>query len=356
MTELVIAVGFAIVVSACCSLFEAVLYSVPLRHIESLYREGDRAGKIFKEMRADIEKPIAAILSLNTVANTAGAAIAGSAAVAVFGSHRIALFSTLFTLAILLFSEIIPKTAGVVYGKRLMPPVAYGLKALVWLMIPWIWLSGLVTRIISRRKPEDPITGEELRIMVNLSRRSGGITMHQETAIENMLTLQRKTAKEVMTPRTVIFSLPVDLTLEQARAASEKWEHSRFPVYGRDPEDVVGVVLAKELFMALCAGKPDMKISELLRPVHFVVETAPLNLVLMDFLERREHMFVVIDEYGGLSGLITLEDILEEIIGREIVDESDQVADKQVLARNRRRKLSKKPGAKAPRDRESAGK
>jgi CBS domain containing-hemolysin-like protein len=141
--------------------------------------------------------------------------------------------------------------------------------------------------------------------MVNLSRRSGGITMHQETAIENVLTLQRKTAKEVMTPRTVIFSLPVDLTLEQARDASEKWEHSRFPVYGRDPEDVVGVVLAKELFMALCAGRRDMKISELLRPVHFVVETAPLNLVLMDFLERREHMFIVIDEYGGLSGLIT---------------------------------------------------
>jgi CBS domain containing-hemolysin-like protein len=159
MTELVIAVGFALVVSACCSLFEAVLYSVPLRHIERLYREGNRAGKIFKEMRADIERPIAAILSLNTVANTAGAAVAGSAAVAVFGSHRIALFSALFTLAILLLSEIIPKTAGVVYGKRLMPPVAYGLKALVWLMIPAIRLSGLVTRIISRRKPEDPITG-----------------------------------------------------------------------------------------------------------------------------------------------------------------------------------------------------
>lgn len=340
MTELIIAVGFAIVVSGCCSLFEAVLYSVPLRHVESLHREGRKSGRLFKEMRRDIERPIAAILSLNTIANTAGAAVAGSAAAVVFGSHRIALFSAFFTLAILLFSEIIPKTAGVVYGKRLIPPVAYGLKALVLLMTPAIWLSGLVTRIISRRKPEDPITDDDLRIMVNLSRRSGGITVHQETAIENVLTLQSKTAKEVMTPRTVIFSLPADLTLEQAGSASDKWEHSRFPVYRNNQEDILGIVFTKELFMALCAGKKDLTLAELLRPVHFVAETAPLNRVLMEFLERREHMFVVIDEYGGLSGLITLEDILEEILGREIIDESDQVADKQALARKRRKKLS----------------
>lgn len=340
MTELIIAVGFAIVVSGFCSLFEAVLYSVPLRHVESLHREGRKSGRFFKEMRRDIERPIAAILSLNTIANTAGAAVAGSAAAVVFGSHRVALFSALFTLAILLFSEIIPKTAGVVYGKRLIPPVAYGLKALVLLMTPAIWLSGLVTRIISRRKPQDPITDDDLRIMVNLSRRSGGITVHQETAIENVLTLQSKTAKEVMTPRTVIFSLPGDLTLEQAGAASDKWEHSRFPVYRNNQEDILGIVFTKELFMALCAGKKDLPLAELLRPVHFVAETAPLNGVLMEFLERREHMFVVIDEYGGLSGLITLEDILEEILGREIIDESDQVADKQALARNRRKKLS----------------
>ena len=347
MTELLIAVSFAIVVSGCCSLFEAVLYSVPLRSVESLYREGKKSGKFFKEMREDIEKPIAAILSLNTIANTAGAAVAGSAAMVVLGSHRIALFSAFFTLAILLFSEIIPKTAGVVYGKRLIPAVAYGLKALVWLMVPAIWLSSLVTRLISREKQEDAITGQELLIMANLSRKSGGITIQQETAIENVLTLHSKTAKEVMTPRTVIFSLPEDLTLEQAKAASDRWEHSRFPVYGSDPENIVGIVLTKELFMALSAGRSEERISELLRPVHFVVETAPLNRVLIEFLERREHMFVVIDEYGGLSGIVTLEDILEEIIGREIIDESDQVADKQAMARARRKKLSTKLEEKA---------
>jgi CBS domain containing-hemolysin-like protein len=341
MTELVTAIGFAIIISGCCSLFEAVLYSVPLRHIESLSREGKKAGKIFKEIRTHIEKPIAAILSLNTIANTAGAAVAGSAAAAVFGNHRIALFSAFFTLAILLFSEIIPKTAGVVYGQKLISPVAYSLRFLIWIMAPAIWLSGLVTRIIARKKLEDQITDQELRVMVNLSRRSGGITLQQENAIENVLTLQSKIAREVMTPRTVIFSLPEDLSLEQAQKVSEKWEHSRFPVYGNDPEDISGIVFTKELFMALSTGKTEIKLSELSKPVHFVAETARLNRVLMEFLERKEHMFVVIDEYGGLSGLITLEDILEEILGREIMDESDQVADKQALARARRGKSAK---------------
>jgi CBS domain containing-hemolysin-like protein len=144
-----------------------------------------------------------------------------------------------------------------------------------------------------------------------------------------------------MTPRTVIFSLPGSLSLEQARNASEKWEHSRFPVYGKDPEDVSGIVFTKELFMALSEGRAQMKLSDLMKPLHFVAETARLDRVLVEFLERKEHMFVVIDEYGGLSGLITLEDILEEILGREIMDESDQVADKQALARARRKKSAK---------------
>jgi CBS domain containing-hemolysin-like protein len=137
-----------------------------------------------------------------------------------------------------------------------------------------------------------------------------------------------------------VFSLSEHLTLEEAKETPEKWEHSRFPVYDQDPEDVVGMVLTKELFMALAGGKTDMHLTELMRPVHFVVETAGLNNVLMEFLESRQHLFVVLDEYGGLSGLVSLEDILEEILGREIIDESDEVADKRELARQRRRRLT----------------
>ncbi len=340
MTELVLAVGVAIFISAGCSLFEAVLYSVPMRHIEALDQAGKTSGKIFKKMRRNVERPITAILSLNTIAHTAGAAVAGSAAAAVFGHEWLGYFAGFFTLAILIFSEIIPKTAGVVYGRSLLSPVAYCLKTLVLLMAPAIWLSSLVTRLIARDKTEDAVTAKEIRAMARSSLRTGGIKPYQEKIIERILTLQNKKVKDVMTPRTVVFSLSEHLTLEEASGNVEKWEHSRFPVYDEGMEDVVGVVLTKELFIALREGKEDIHLTELMRPAHFVAEAATLNSVLMEFLGSRQQLFVVLDEYGGLSGLISLEDILEEILGREIVDESDMVMDKRALARQRRQRLT----------------
>lgn len=344
MIELIVAVGFAVFVSAACSLFEAVLYSVPIRHIETMVQGGKPGGKIFKKMRANVERPVAAILSLNTIANTVGAAFAGSAASVVFGYEWLGYFSAAFTLTILIFSEIIPKTAGLVYGRTLIPLIAYPLAWLVWLMTPVIWLSGLITRLIARGKTEESITSEEIQVMASLSLRKGGIQSYQNRAIENILTLQDKTIKDVMTPRTVVFSLSEHLTLEQAGEKKTRWEHSRFPVYDSDIEDVVGIVLTKEVFISLADGKKGMHLTELMRPVHFVVETARLNAVLMDFLELKQHLFVVLDEYGGLAGVISLEDILEEILGREIIDESDEVADKRHLARQRRSMLVAKSG------------
>ena len=340
MTELVIAVSLAILISAVCSLFEAVLYSVPTRHIEAMAQAGKSSGKIFKKMRLNVERPITAILSLNTIANTAGAAIAGSAAAAVFGHQYLGYFAAFFTLAILVLSEIIPKTAGVVYGRSMVSPVAHLLTGLVWFMAPVIWLSSLVTRLIVRGKTEEAVTAEEIRVMARASLRTGGIKPYQEQIIDNILTLQNKMVKDVMTPRTVVFSLSEHITLEEASGKPKKWEHSRFPVYDEDMEDVVGVVLTKELFIALAEGKKDMHLTELMQPVHFVAETARLNTVLIEFLESKQHLFVVLDEYGGMSGLVTLEDILEEILGREIVDESDEVTDKRALARQRRKKLA----------------
>jgi len=335
MTELILAVSLAVSISAVCSLFEAVLYSVPLGHIEAMVQAGKPGGRILKNLRRHVERPISAILSLNTIANTAGAAFAGAAAAAVFGNQWLGYFSALFTLAILLFSEIIPKTAGVVYGRSLVAVVAYPLHGLVWIMTPAIWLSGLVTRLISRGKREEAITAEEIQVMARLSRRTGGILFYQEQTIERILTLQEKMAKDVMTPRTVIFSLSEHLTLQEAIAAAGGWEHSRIPVYDHGIEDVVGVVHTREILIALSEGNKDKRLAELMRPVHFVAETAKLNEVLSEFLELRQHLFPVIDEYGGLSGLISLEDILEEILGREIVDESDEVTDKRELARRK---------------------
>jgi CBS domain containing-hemolysin-like protein len=342
MIELIVAVGFAILISAGCSLFEAVLYAVPTRQVETMVQAGRPSGNIFRSLRRDVQKPISAILSLNTIANTAGAAFAGAAATAVFGHHWLPYFSAFFTLAILIFSEIIPKTAGVVYGRHLVPVVALSLRALVWLMAPAIWMTSLITGLISKGKNREDITAEELRVMTRLSLRTGGIKPYQEKAIDNILTLQDKIVKNIMTPRTVVFSLSEHLTVGEAAKALTSWEHSRFPVYDEDMEDVVGIVLTKELFISLAQGKEDKPLTELMLPVHFVPESARLNQVLVEFLESRQHLFVVLDEYGGLAGVISLEDILEEILGREIMDESDEVADKRDLARRRRSSLTVK--------------
>ncbi|RLB20991.1 MAG: hypothetical protein DRG76_09920, partial [Deltaproteobacteria bacterium] len=173
MAELILAVTLAILISAGCSLMEAVLYSVPMRQIEGAVLAGKAGSKVFKMLRENIERPIAAILSLNTIAHTAGAAVAGAAATAVFGHAWLGYFSFFFTLAILLFSEIIPKTAGVVYGPSLIPFVAYPLRGLVRIMTPAIWLTNVITRMVARGKTEEAITAEELRIMARLSLRSG---------------------------------------------------------------------------------------------------------------------------------------------------------------------------------------
>ncbi len=348
MVELIFIVAVTVIISFICSLFEAVLFSVPLRHVETLVQQKQSSAKAFKELRANIEKPISAILSLNTIANTAGAAIAGSIATEVLGSAWLGYFSAFLTLTILLFSEVTPKTLGVVFGKSFVPVVAFPLKGLVWIMLPAIWFIGLIAGLITRHKPRESVSVEELRTMARLSLRTGGIEDYQESVIDHILSLDRRRVRDVMTPRTVIFSLSEHLTLEEAAQKASEWEHSRFPVYDEGVEDVVGIVLTRELFIALARGERHKKLTDIMRPVHFVVETAKLSNILMEFIGSRQHLFVVIDEYGGLSGLISLEDILEEILGREIMGESDRVADKRELARQRRSVATSKSGSSLP--------
>ena len=339
MTELILTIGLVVVVSAGCSMFEAVLYSVPLRHLETMIRSRKKSGIVLKSLRKNVDKPITAILTLNTVSNTAGASIAGAMAATVFGHEWLGYFSVFFTLAILIFSEVIPKTAGVVYSRQLAPIVAYPLAWLVSIMKPVIWMISLLTGIISRNKPDDSVSPDEIKIMAQASLRTGSIERYQEMVIANVLSLGNRYIKDVMTPRTVVFSLNQDVTVEEAYSETRQWEHSRIPVYDKGPEDIVGIVLTKELFKALAEDRKNLTLKELMRPVRFVVEAARLNNVLMDFINSREKLFAVIDEYGGLSGVVSLEDILEEILGREILDEFDQVDDKRKLAKLKRQML-----------------
>ena len=337
MTFLIIIVVMSLSISAICSLFEAVLYSIPIMHIETLEKSGSASAKVFKKLRMNVDRPITAILSLNTIANTAGATIAGAAATTAFGESWAIIFSICFTGSILLFSEIMPKTIGVVYNKTLMPFVSYGINVLVIVMTPLIRVITHLTNCISRKnKSEEVVTDEDIIMLAGLSRSSGAIALYQERTIEGVLTFAKKAVKEVMTPRTVIFSRHADITLDEVATSTDKWEHSRFPVWDKDQEDIIGTALTKDVFMSIASGNGHLKLKDLLRPVHFVAETAPLSKIFRDFLDTRQHLFVVIDEYGGLSGVVTLEDVLEEMLGREIMDESDQVADKREFAKNYR--------------------
>ena len=198
-----------------------------------------------------------------------------------------------------------------------------------------IWWIG----IISKKKPKDSVSPDEIKIMAQASLRTGAIERYQEMVIANVLSLGNRFVKDVMTPRTVVISLNKDVKLEDAYNETKQWEHSRIPVYDEGPEDIVGIVLTKELFKALAEDKGGLSLKDLMRPVRFVVEAARLNNVLMDFINTREKLFAVIDEYGGLSGVVTLEDILEEILGREILDEFDQVDYKRKLAKLKRQAL-----------------
>ena len=342
VTQLILATGIAIIVSAFCSIIEAVLYSVSQSQVEVMAKSGKKSGFVLKELKKDIRQPITAILTLNTIANTMGAAVAGASAAVVFGEENLVWFSIFFTLAILLFSEILPKTAGVAYAKNLASWIAIPLNTLTKIMSPLIWLCQVVTHLIPKQAKEALVSIEEIQAVAMLGRKAGKIEPQQEKVIANILKLQDKTVREVMTPQTVVFTLNENLTIAEALKFKEQWnKHSRVPVYDENHDDVVGLVLSRNVLLNFAEGMGEKKLSDLMQPVHFVPEAAPLNKIMIEFFEQQVHLFVVVDEYGSVTGVISLEDIIEEIVGREIIDESDTAGDLREYARHRKKLLRK---------------
>ncbi|WP_029894195.1 hemolysin family protein [Desulfohalovibrio reitneri] len=344
MLELILAVGLATLISFYCSISEAALYSISWSHIETIRKKGGKGGELLFSLRQDVERPISAILTLNTVAHTAGASVAGAAAAKVFGQDHLTLFALVFTLIILLFSEIIPKTLGVVYARQLAPYLARSIAMLVAVLSPVIWMLGLLVRLLKGKAAGPHTTEEDIRAIVSLTRRSGMLKPYEEMSIKNILSLDVKTVEEIMTPRTVVFSLPSRMTVAEAKETRSIWPHSRIPVYDEDPEDIIGLVYRREVLEALANDMDQLTLGEMMKPVEFILETLTLDRALIKFLESRTHLFVVLDEYGGVSGVVTLEDVLEEILGKEIMDETDQVADMRELARRKREKLVARKG------------
>ena len=339
MTGLMLVVGAVLATSAVCSLFEAVLYAVPKTHIEMLKREGRPAGQILFQLKQQVDRPIAAILSLNTIANTGGGAMAGALAASALGASRVGYFSVAFTLAILVFAEVLPKTIGVVYARALSRWIARPLRWLVLLFRPLIALTQVATNLVWSGHQEHRVSDEEVLTLVGSGLRSGDFQRHESDMIANVLALETKTAGEVLTPRTVVFALDAATPVRDAAGNSALMKHSRVPVFDKGPDDVVGIVHRADVLMAVARDRFEAKVEELMRPVHFVLETTPLDQLLRTFLEIHRHMAVVIDEFGGFVGIVTLEDVLEELIGHEIVDESDQVTDLRAFAHQRRDEL-----------------
>ena len=336
MIELSLVVGLVLATSATCSVFEAVLYSVPASKVAMLEQAGRPSGRLLREMRHNVAEPIAAILSLNTIANTGGGALAGALAASALGAGNVLYFSVAFTLAILLLSEVLPKTLGVVHAGTLAPFIARPIQGLVMIFAPLVALTSIVTKLVPRRQQEPRVSDEELLTLVGLGLRSGALKPHEARVIENVLSMETRTAKEIMTPRPVVFTLGAHVTTREAADAETLGKHSRIPVFDGDAEDLVGVVHVVDILAAVARDRFDVRVEEIMRPIHFVVDTTPLDQLLRTFLERRQHLVAVIDEFGGFAGIVTLEDVLEELIGREIVDESDQITDLRAYAHQRR--------------------
>ena len=339
-----VALGFSFL----CSIAEAVILSITMPYITLLERDGHRAGRLLRKLKEDINAPLSAILTLNTVAHTAGAAGAGAQATTVFGNQYLGLASAILTLLILVFSEIIPKTLGAVYWRQLAPLTAYVLRALVWILYPFVKMSEWLTRGLSGGTTLTGFSREEFAVMAELGAAEGQLERRESNILRNLFfTLRDHSVREVMTPRTVVYSLSQDATVAETYEEVEKSRFSRIPVYERgNPDCVVGFVLKQELLLEFARGDRDSKLAEFRRDMLMLPETATIYQAFQKMLARRVQISAVVDEYGSLEGLVTLEDLLETLLGEEIVDEADKTPDRQALARRLWRWRSKRYGLK----------
>ncbi|MEP5764036.1 MAG: hemolysin family protein [Halieaceae bacterium] len=336
MTLLIIYLAIAIGVSFLCSVLEAVLLSVSPAFVEAQLQERPRRARVLKSIKDTLDQSISAILILNTFAHTMGAAGVGAQAVRVYGERWESLVAFLLTLAILYFSEIIPKTIGATFWRQLALPSAYIIAALVKLLFPFVWLSGRLTQLFSNNQ-NAMISREELAALARLGEKDGALATEESLLMENMLGLRETRTGEILTPRTVVTALEASMPLSEALAGLEQTPFTRIPIYEGSIDEVVGIARKQKLYEADRDGGGDKPLRDYASPVFRVSEELPVPLLLDQFIKRRQHMFLVEDEFGQTAGIVTLEDAVETLLGREIMDESDTVEDMQALAKSRYR-------------------
>ncbi len=323
-------------VSFICSVLESVLLSVNMSYVAVLEKERPLVGKLLRLHKENINKSIASILILNTIANTLGAAAVGAQASIVFGNDAVVYVSIILTFAILFLSEIIPKTIGAIYWKNLAPAASYFIRFLIWLTYPIILLTLFVTNRISNGKDDaNSLTKKELLESMLLSEDEGVIDEKESDVIENILNLDNIKVSEVLTPRSVVFALEESMSIQEViDSEPDIFRFSRIPIYKGSIEDVIGIVLTKRIFQqALKDGS--VSVGNIKKDIFSLNENIPVSKALDMFIAKKEHMFLVKDNYDQTDGIITLEDCVETILGVEIVDESDATVDMRELAKRK---------------------
>lgn len=337
-------VGIALSFSFLCSLMEACLLSVTPSYVAALEERHRRLGTLLRRLKEDIDQPLAAILTLNTIANTFGATAAGAQAARVFGNNAIAAFSAVLTLAILFLSEIIPKTLGAVHWRRLAPITA----RILWVLIPVLWPlvapARRLTRLIGRDASHTAVRREEFKALAEVGAREGVFRAEESRVLRNLFRLGSLRAKHIMTPRIVVVALPETATVGEVLQRESEFRFSRLPVYGDDLDDVTGYVLKDEVLLCGARDQHERRMGQLRREILVIPESLPLPPLLERFLDSREHIALVVDEYGGTAGIVTMEDVVETVLGLEIVDEADTHKDMQELAREQWLKRARRLG------------
>lgn len=335
MNAILFVAGLTLFASFVCSLFEAALYAITPLQLELLKKKKVPGAARLARLRANVEEPIAAILTINTVAHTVGAAWCGAMVGEEYGSRSVGIFAAIFTFLVLTVTEIVPKSVGVRYARVLGPYIAWPLQVMIWSVLPVARPARIAMRMLTGPGGSKGPTEEEVVAFSGLAASHGQVRSDEHEWVRNALRLDRIRAVDLRTPRTVVETLTADTKLAEIRDQASRWVHSRIPlVESGDPDQIVGLVYRREVFDAILDGEKDeLTLRDLMHPIHFVPEAMPAHQLLDLFLQERKHMFALADEYGGFGGVVTLEDVLECLLGAEIVDEHDEFEDMQEFAR-----------------------
>ena len=345
MALLAVLLALTLGISFVCSVLEAVLLSITPSYVAASVNNHPRLGRVMERLKTDAERPLAAILALNTIANTAGATGVGAQATIVFGNSAVGITSAILTLLVLFVSEIVPKTLGATYWRALEPVTTRIVNALIVLMFPFVVAGSILRRLISRREPPEGMSSDEIHAIAELGHKEGLLDADESRVLQNIVRFGSVLIRDVMTPRTVVVAFPDATTVAEAidQRAGRPFP-SRVPVFEETIDSMTGYVMRVDVLQHAVEGRPGTPLSDLKREVPLVPDSLSLRQAINRLIDEREHIVVVIDEYGGTAGIVTIEDVLETLLGREIVDESDSAHDMQLLARRRWKRRARELG------------